>query len=136
MLRLALADDDVEVVLLPRTAAQRARYEAMEAVRVPKHAIDGSSLLALADLVVGAGGTMNREAAILGTPTYTVFAGKLAAVDAALIRLGRMHDLREAGTRPRFEKKGEAIPPRTGAEAERVLDVVVSAIGTAAPGSR
>ena len=49
---------------------------------------------------------MNREAALLGTPTYTLFAGRLAAVDAELIRLGLMHDLRDPAARPSVVKKG------------------------------
>ncbi len=56
---------------------------------------------------IGAGGTMNRESALLGTPTYTVFAGRLAAVDAALIREGRLVDLRAAGAAPIVAKKPE-----------------------------
>jgi predicted glycosyltransferase len=72
---------------------------------VPEHAIDGSSLLACADVVIGAGGTMSREAALLGTPTYTVFAGRLAAVDAALIALGRLHDLRAVSEGPVWAKR-------------------------------
>jgi predicted glycosyltransferase len=106
VLRLAIKCEDVQVVLLPRTPEQRRRYGLLsERVRIPDGAVDGSSLLALADLTVGAGGTMNRESAVLGTPTYTVFAGRLAAVDAELIRLGRLHDLRIPGAEPRFEKR-------------------------------
>jgi predicted glycosyltransferase len=62
-------------------------------VHVPKRAVDALSLLAAADLVVSAGGTMNREAAALGTPVYTMFAGRLGAVDEALIRAGRLRPL-------------------------------------------
>jgi uncharacterized protein len=105
VLRNALVAE-VQVVLLPRTREQHERYRALDpAVRIPERAVDGSSLLALADLTVGAGGTMNRESAILGTPTYTLFAGKLGAVDAELIRLGRLIDLRQVGSTPQFEKK-------------------------------
>jgi uncharacterized protein len=94
---------DVQVVLLPRTLAQAERYA--DGVRVPPGAVDGSSLLALADLTVGAGGTMNRESAVLGTPAYTVFAGPLGAIDAELIRQGRMHDLRDPEKSVTFVKK-------------------------------
>ena len=34
-----------------------------------------------ADLVIGAGGTMTREAALMGVPTFTLFAGRAPAVD-------------------------------------------------------
>ena len=60
---------------------------------VPKHAIDAQSLIAYADLVVSAGGTMNREAVALGTPVFTLFEGKLGAVDERLIADGRLQKL-------------------------------------------
>jgi hypothetical protein len=124
-LRLALDREDVQIVLLPRTTEQRARYEALRPrVRVPQQAVDARSLLATADLTIGAGGTMNRESAVLGTPTYTVFAGRLAAVDAELIRLGRLHDLREPGSRPRFEKK----QPGSGLRAEHAEAILAAAL--------
>lgn len=115
LLSEALADRGVEVILLPRTAEQRTQYSASGAV-IPSRAIDGSSLLASADVVIGAGGTMSREAALLGTPTYTVFAGRLAAVDAALIALGCLHDLRAGSDGPEWVKRGEH---RTGVDASR-----------------
>jgi hypothetical protein len=98
-------------------------------VRVPQQAVDGRSLLAAADLTIGAGGTMNRESAVLGTPTYTVFAGRLAAVDAELIRLGRLHDLREPGSRPRFEKKQPGSGLRAD-HAEAILAAALRGIGS------
>jgi hypothetical protein len=115
----------IQIVLLPRTAAQVARYA--EGAHVPSGAVDGASLLALADVVVGAGGTMNREAAVLGTPTYTVFAGKLAAVDAELIRQGRMHDLRDRSAAVNYAKKQAAAGPAVGA-GEPILGAIVEAI--------
>ena len=60
---------------------------------VPDGAVDGQSLLAGADLVVSAGGTMNREAVVLGTPVYTTFAGRLGGVDERLIAEGRLRPL-------------------------------------------
>jgi predicted glycosyltransferase len=94
---------------------------------VPELPPDGSSLLALADLVVGAGGTMTREAAILGTPTYTVFAGSLGAVDLELLRSGHMHDLRDPAVEPSFVKK----QPRTvhgRGQPTAILQVIVETI--------
>jgi predicted glycosyltransferase len=97
------ADEDVEIVLLPRGREQRERYTSRR-VRVPEKPVDGTALLAAADLVVGAGGTMTREAALLGTPTYTVFMPELAAVDSNLMQMGRIVDLRQSGFPP-IEKK-------------------------------
>jgi predicted glycosyltransferase len=79
-----------QTVVLPRTAAQRAE---LGAFIVPERAIDAQSLVAYADLVISAGGTMNREAVALGTPVFTTFEGRLGAVDEGLLREGRMRKL-------------------------------------------
>ncbi len=60
---------------------------------VPDGAVDAQSLIAFADLVVSAGGTMNREAAALGIPVYTTYGGRLGGVDEALIRDGKLRPL-------------------------------------------
>ena len=60
---------------------------------VPEQAVDAQSLIAYADLVVSAGGTMNREAAALGVPVYTTYGGRLGGVDEELIRQGRLRPL-------------------------------------------
>ena len=91
-------DPSVQAVVLPRTTEQR---EAIGALRLPSlvlpaNAVDAPSLVALSDLVVSAGGTMNREAVALDVPVYTTFAGKLGAVDEALIAEGRLRPLRSA----------------------------------------
>jgi predicted glycosyltransferase len=65
----------------------------LPSVIVPKHAVDAQSLVALADLVVSAGGTMNREAVALGTPVYTTYGGRLGGVDETLIRENRLRPL-------------------------------------------
>jgi uncharacterized protein len=95
VLELLGRDESVHAVVLPRTAEQREQIRArnLPSLHVPEHAVDAQSLVALADLVVSAGGTMNREAAALGTPVYTTFAGRLGAVDAQLIDEGRLRPL-------------------------------------------
>ena len=91
-------DAGVHAVVLPRTAEQRVAIIGLglPSLIVPDRAIDAPSLVAQADLVVSAGGTMNREAVALGVPVYTVFAGTLGAVDAALERDGRLRGLASA----------------------------------------
>jgi uncharacterized protein len=84
---------DIQAVVLPRTAEQRAELERHGGFIVPERAIDAQSLIAYADVVVSAGGTMNREAVALGTPVYTVFEGRLGAVDERLIAEGRLRRL-------------------------------------------
>jgi uncharacterized protein len=89
------SDPAIETVVLPRTAAQRdeLRRLRLPSLVVPPHAIDAQSLVAAADLVVSAGGTMNREAVALGVPVYTTFAGRIGAVDAGLLADGRLRAL-------------------------------------------
>jgi predicted glycosyltransferase len=84
-----------QAVVLPRTAAQRDEIRALGGLSVPDRAIDAQSLIAFADLVVSAGGTMNREAVALGTPVFTTFEGRLGAVDERLLAEGRMQRLED-----------------------------------------
>ena len=91
-----LLNDKAQVVVLARTDDQRRALRELDAsLIVPEHAVDGRSLAALADLVVSAGGTMIREAAVLGTPVWSIFEGRLGAVDELLIAEGRVHFLRD-----------------------------------------
>ena len=85
-----------QTVVLPRTAEQRSQLRRAGGFIVPERAIDAQSLIAYADVVVSAGGTMNREAVALGTPVYTVFEGRLGAVDERLIADGRLRRLTSA----------------------------------------
>ena len=82
-----------QAVVLPRVDAQRAELERAGGFIVPDHAIDAQSLIAFADLVISAGGTMNREAVALGTPAWTTFEGRPGAVDEQLIADGRLRRL-------------------------------------------
>jgi predicted glycosyltransferase len=102
-------DDGVRSVVLPRTDEQRERIEALKlpSLLVPERAVDAQSLIAAADVVVSAGGTMNREAVALGTPVYTTFGGRLGAVDERLIRDGRLVRLENAASLDL-----DALPPR------------------------
>jgi predicted glycosyltransferase len=85
-----------QTVVLPRTDEQRAELVRRGGFVVPERAIDAQSLIAHADLVVSAGGTMNREAVALATPVFTVFEGRLGAVDERLIAEGRLRRLERA----------------------------------------
>jgi predicted glycosyltransferase len=92
VLRKLAARNDVEVVLLPRTPEQRKEVLqfGFRNVFIPERAVDAQSLIYYADLVISAGGTMNREAVALNTPVYTLFSGKMGAIDTRLIAEGRM----------------------------------------------
>ena len=99
--RLAGAEE-AQAVVIPRTERQRDEVRAMGAASliVPERAIDAQSLIAFADLVVSAGGTMNREAVALGTPVFTTFAGRMGGVDEALIADGRLRVLADPAELP------------------------------------
>jgi len=107
-LRAAAGEEGVQPVILPRVAAQREELRGIDAFVVPEHAIDAQSLIAYADLVISAGGTMNREAVALGTHVYTTFQGRLGAVDEALIAQGRLRNLRDPGELPLLKRPAGA----------------------------
>ena len=91
-----LLASDAQVVLLPRTPEQGQAFADAPGVVIPERPVDGPSLVWAADAVISAGGTMNREAAVLGVPTWTTFAGELGAVDRELVEQGRMQVLTAA----------------------------------------
>jgi len=92
----AAESEGVQPVVLPRVDSQREALDRVPGFVVPRHAIDSQSLIAYADLVISAGGTMNREAVALGTPVYTTFEGRPGAVDEALIAENRLRRLESA----------------------------------------
>jgi predicted glycosyltransferase len=96
-------------------------------VIVPERAVDAQSLIAFADLVVSAGGTMNREAAALGVPVYTTYGGRLGGVDEELIRQGRLRPL----TDPRaleLHKRERGPDARVRRDPQLMLDLLLSAL--------
>jgi predicted glycosyltransferase len=121
--------ENVQAVVLPRTDQQRAyvRSLALPSVTVPDRAVDAQSLIAFADVVVSAGGTMNREAAALGVPVYTEFRGRLGGVDEELIREGRLKPL----TNPRaldLRKRESSSSERVRRDPQVMLDLLLSAL--------
>jgi len=109
-----LVAQDAQTVVLARTDEQRSAVEALGlGAIVPARAVDGRSLVAFADLLVSAGGTMNREAAVLGTPVWSIFEGRLGAVDERLVGEGRLRILEDPG-----QLTVERKPP--GIDAKRI----------------
>jgi uncharacterized protein len=131
--RLAVRDD-VRAVVLPRTPEQADRIRAMQlpSLVVPEQAVDGQSLVAGADLVISAGGTMNREAVVLGTPVYTTFAGRLGGVDERLIAEGRLRPLDQLEHLV-IERRPEGSNERMRRDPERLIDLALAGL---ARGSR
>ncbi|MGE0029004.1 MAG: DUF354 domain-containing protein [Thermoleophilia bacterium] len=118
-----LADPAVQTVVLPRTDEQRAQLAGGPAI-VPERPVDGPSLVAAADLVVSAGGTMNREAAALGVPAWTPFAARLGAVDRRLIEEGRLRRLeRPEDVVLERRNRGRTPPLR---DPETLLDLILA----------
>lgn len=109
---------ETQIVFLPRIASQAdsVRELGYSNVFIPPQALDGPNLMYHADLVISGGGSMNREAAVLGTPTYSLFKGKLAAVDRYLIQQGRLKhvDSQEKIKKIPVRKKNGTVPKLTG----------------------
>jgi len=93
---------------------------------VPAAPLDGANLIASSDLVISAGGTINREAAALGVPVASIYAGKWAAVDDELVKEGRLRRISNASELSQLPivKKQRANPRRS----VEVIDEVVRLI--------
>jgi predicted glycosyltransferase len=127
--RLARAEAAI-AVLIPRTEAQRTEAEARgdAGLVVPGEAIDAQSLIAYADLVVSAGGTMNREAVALGTPVRTIFTGELGAVDAKLMDQGLLLPLDDPASLA-LSKRTTPAGVQNPRDAAFLVDGILEAIG-------
>jgi uncharacterized protein len=128
-LSLFLSDENVRVVLLPRNESQRGEYaaKARSNLIIPDAPLDGANLIASSDLVISAGGTINREAAALGVPVASMYAGLWAAVDEQLVKEGRLkriskrEDLRELA----IVKKPSMNPRRSTAVIDEVVKLIL-----------
>jgi predicted glycosyltransferase len=119
-----------QAVVLPRTPEQRAELNRKGGFIVPERAIDAQSLIAYADLVVSAGGTMNREAVALGTPVYTVFEGRLGAVDRRLIAEGRLRRLQGPEDVQLTRNGSRTRPPRVRRDPGVLADLLLCALSS------
>ena len=118
----------LKVLLLPRSDAQRTGFGARTNFIMPQTPLDGSgNLIAAADLVISAGGTMNREAAALGVPAATIYAGKWAAIDEQLVIEGRLRRIasREDLQSLPLEKKGTVNARRARKVRGEVADLIL-----------
>src|ERR671931_276080 len=118
-----------QTVVLPRVAQQRAQLDGFV---VPARAVDAQSLIAFADVVVSAGGTMNREAVALGTPVWTTFEGRLGAVDERLIAEGRLKRLERADDLV-LEKRSASSAERVRRDPAVLADLLCAPPPLAAP---
>jgi hypothetical protein len=128
----------VKVVMLPRNQKQelsiRSEWPGLFAsgkVMVPDHAVDGLNLIWHSDLVISGGGTMNREATALGVPVYSIFRGKIGAVDRYLAAAGRMvlvESVQEVETKIVLQRRHRPMDPEKGSSAtlKSIVDHVVT----------
>jgi predicted glycosyltransferase len=120
-------DERTQTVVLPRTAEQGAAIAELGLPRVviPERAVDGRSLVAYSDLVVSAGGTMNREAAVLGTPVWSIFEGPMGGVDEMLERSGRLHLLDDPARIEIARKGADGYASRTRRDPRELLELAL-----------
>lgn len=139
-LKYLLAEPSVRIVMLPRNQNQatsiRSRWsEAITNGRIiiPEHALDGLNLIWNSDLVISGGGTMNREAAALGVPVFSIFRGRMGAVDRYLARTGRLtviEKLEEIKTK--ISLKPKDLPAQDSKKSSSVMHSIVNAINSIA----
>jgi uncharacterized protein len=129
----------VRCIVLTRYPEQRTALQSLSPrLTVPTAAVEALSVMREADLVIGAGGTMTREAALLGVPTVSVFAGRRPAVDAWLEERGRLRRVTAAGDLLPIVAR-QRPPDDSGALRERgraLVDVFVDAVLDASDGGR
>ncbi len=129
-IRHLAAAADVQGVVIPRTERQGVEVRQMGAANliVAERAVDAQSLIAFADLVVSAGGTMNREAVALGTPVFTTFAGRMGGVDEALIADGRLQVLDDPAALP-LHKRQTPVGVLNPRDPDLLVEAVLAARG-------
>ena len=121
-------DPGVHAVVLPRLREQadELRRLALPSVLVPEHAVDGPSLVSASDLVISAGGSMNREAVALGVPVYTTFQGRMGGVDEKLLREGRLRRLEHASD-VALERR-DRTAPRLRRDPQLIVDLILGTL--------
>src|SRR5215203_3827396 len=125
-LEMLLANENVQVVLLPRNKTQRAAYSAQRNDRlvIPATPLDGANLIAASDLVISAGGTINREAAALGVPAASIYAGHWAAVDEELVKEGKLRKVSDTN-----DLRGLPVQKKQTANPRRSVEVIDEVVG-------
>jgi predicted glycosyltransferase len=137
VLQYLASQPGVKVLVLPRYASQADQYRqlALKSLIVPEKVLDGLNLVYWSDLVISAGGSMNREAVVLGTPAYTVFKGTMAGVDQNLIAdglLGIISEEEDVRKLPRPRKKDGGHGLAKPATVDQVVDAILGTTGTPA----
>jgi len=139
VLNLLTQRPDVRVVLVPRNEhqAQELRMQwrtwiADHKIVIPEHVVNGLNLIWSSDLVISGGGTMNREAAALGVPVYSIFRGKIGAVDRYLAEKGRLtlieslEDIRKIVITRRAQD--QELPMKSSAARDCIVESIMSIV--------
>ena len=121
-------DPGIHAVVLPRLREQadELRRLALPSVIVPEHAVDGPSLVSASDLVISAGGSMNREAVALGVPVYTTFQGRMGGVDEMLMREGLLRRLEHAADVD--IRRRDRSAPRLRRDPQLIVDLILGTV--------
>ena len=121
--------DQADILVIPRFKTQGEIFKDMKNVHIIKTPVDTFSLMKKADLVIGAGGTMNREAALLGTPVISCYPGKQLSVDTYYIEKGLMK--RSTNLDEIIELSKELLSQKhrnTPVKTDNLIDLVVNEI--------
>jgi uncharacterized protein len=131
-LRKASSAPRARCVVLARRPDQREAISALSLpnVVVPKRALDARSLMHSSDLILGAGGTMTREGALLGVPTVSLFAGRTPAVDRWLEERGALRRVNAAADLPAIRRRSREPrdPTELRARSDRLVGEFVTAV--------
>jgi uncharacterized protein len=137
-LHFLTAQGALRVVLLPRNRSQSAALQnewrdavAQRKILIPRDVLDGLNLIWNSDLVISGGGTMNREAAALGVPVYSIFRGRIGAVDQHLAENGRLvllESSEDIGTKIVLKQRKRACPdvPANSAALRSISEAIIS----------
>ena len=84
--------DKYLITLMPRGEQQAKHYRQarFSGIKIPEKPLTLEDMASRCSLFIGAGGTMTREAAVMGIPTLSVYQGELLAVDRYLLERGYM----------------------------------------------
>jgi predicted glycosyltransferase len=118
----------VSVMVLCRTQRQRDEVATLlptGSIEILPRTVDGPSMIAAADLVVSGGGTMNREATVLGVPAWSVFTGATPHIDERLAGEGRLRWVRSEEELARAVATfPEPLHPRRGPYPEGIAAIL------------
>ena len=136
--------DGVRMILLPRNRNQEVSIRnkwpeliSKGKIIIPDHVVDGLNLIWYSDFVISGGGTMNREAAALGVPVYSIFRGTIGAVDKYLAKNGKLILLESPEDIEEKVSLVKRVPSAdAGVHSNRTLDSIVGTIISLMDGER